>query len=219
MIKGKDLKNKLISDLNNEFSKLGFQFEKTQEWFRKNHDDISHFYKLDFYTTSGGYRVQPVLCVRSEKLHLMYHKISGIKQADQKYHSAINTTVWRLYRNRSDGEFILTSEMELKSVGQSILNIFNKTALPFFDQCSSIADIDRMFNTNPDEQLSRQYNLNDFPRCCYATIAAKIVENPNYSDLVQAYRSFLKTYRKGKFLDQYEKLLLILDDVSMIEYV
>jgi hypothetical protein len=105
----------------------------------------------------------------------------------------------------------LRSEDDVTPVAEKLATIFNEVALPFFDKCSSIEAIDKLFG-NPEEIAPRLYMGDYFDRAMYATIAAKLAGNPNFPVIVEYYKTGLATYGQGTYAGTYEKLRQVLEE-------
>ena len=203
-----DPKSTLFERLEPELARDGFKVIKSRGAFERDRGDVSDLYKLDFYTSTAGNRIQPAVIMRFAELDRIYHQISGAKPADRKYHAAISFAIWRVYGgSEKQYEFVLSGPETVESVAASLLTTFREIALPFFESHSTIADVDRLFNEAPNEWSSLVHNTDRWTRCAYATIAAKLVGNPRYDQIVQTYASFLKTADGGHYHDRYRALL------------
>lgn len=202
-----DPKVSLFERIEPEAMERGFKLIRSRGAFERKRGEVTDNYILSFLSSTKGARVQPGLTMRYEPLDRIYHQISGAKPADRVYHAAISLAIWRIWGGREKYEFLLTGDDAVDEVVGKVLDTLREIALPFFDSHSTVADVDRLFNENPNSPESRLYNLNNWTRCAYATIAARLVGNPRYPELVQADAEFLAR----DYGEQYQALLRLLD--------
>jgi hypothetical protein len=212
-MKKPNLKNMLMSELEPHLAKEGFKFEKSMLWYTKKKNDISDYFFLEFYTAREGFRVQPALRVRSETMDRIYHQASWIKPAEQKRHTAVAFTMWRVFGgDQKKFECSLASEDSVKPCTEKLMGVFREFAVSFFDKCSSIAAINELFG-DPSDSARQVYLLDPFEHGVYATIAAKLAANARYSTIAEHYLSYIKShYPQGPYIETYEKLLQVLEN-------
>ncbi len=185
----------------------GFKLIRSRGAFERKRGEVTDNYILSFLSSTKGARVQPGLTMRYEPLDRIYHQVSGAKPADRVYHAAISLAIWRIWGGREKYEFLLSGEDAVDAVADKVLDTLREIALPFFESHATVANVDRLFNENPSSPESRLYNLNNWTRCAYATIAARLVGNPRYPELVNGYAALLA----NDYGEQYQALLRLLD--------
>ncbi len=210
-MKAPNLKTMLMSELEPSFAKQGFKLEKAMMWYVNKRNDITHYFGLQFYTAREGFSIQPAIYVRSDTLDRIYGQVTGIKSTEQKKHTAIAFSIFRVYGDEKKYECLLRSEEDIKPAAEKLATSFNDVALPFFVKCSSIEAINALFG-NPEDMARRLYMGDYFDRAMYATIAAKLAGNPNLPAIVAYYRTGLATYGQGTYADTYENLLKVLEE-------
>jgi hypothetical protein len=199
-------KDLLFARIQPTLAEHGFKFLKARTAFERAREDVIDTYRLDFYSSSKGHRIQPGIAMRYAALDRIYHQVSGAEPANQKYHAAINFALWRVFGGIERYEFLLTDDT-VESVAVAILDAFRTVALPFFESHTRIADVDRLFNERPRDYEVLVHNSDDGTRIAFATIAARLVGNPRYEELVQAYREQLAVANGGHHLPVYDALL------------
>jgi len=202
-----DAKVSLFGRLELELKDVAFKLVKPRAAYERERGNVTDTYSLGFLSSSKGDRIQPGLNMRYAELDRIYHQVSGARPADQKQHAAISFAIWRVYGGREKYEFLLAGEDTVERVAAQLIRTFREVALPFFESHSTIADVDRLFNEQPNSPESRLYNLNNVMRCCYATTAAKLVGNPRYAEIVQSYSEFLQAADQGFYVPQYQALV------------
>lgn len=206
-----DPKANLFETLEPELTREGFKLIKGRGAFERDRGKVIDLYKLGFYSSSKGTRVQPEIIMRYPEMDRIYHEISGAKPADQKFHAAISFAVWRVFGGvQQKYEFLLTGSEAVQPVAASILSTFREAAAPYFESHSTVADVDRAFNETPNKMPSILQNTDTWTRIAFATIAAKIVQNPKYDAIVDAYKGYIKKADGAEAAKQYQTLLKLL---------
>jgi hypothetical protein len=208
-----DSKSRLFERLEPEIARHGFKLIKGRGAFERDRGDVIDLYKLGFYSSSKGTRIQPEIIMRYPEMDRIYHEVSGAKPADRKFHAPISFAVWRVFGGvQQKYEFLLGGNETVEPVAASILSTFHETALPYFESHSTIADVDRAFNETPNTMPSLLQNADTWTRLAFATIAAKLVKNPKYDSIVQTYKAFIKKADGGEDSKRYQSLLKLLEE-------
>ena len=97
---------------------------------------------------------------------------------------------------------------------EEVKKFMTASGFSFLNSHSSIAAIDEVLNDRPNKPSKLLYNQSH--RCFKAITAAKLVHNPIFLDLVDAYRRYLqKTGSKPNLINQYDKLTNFLFHYSL----
>jgi hypothetical protein len=206
-----DPKISLFQRMERELAAEGFKLVKARTAFERDRDEVTDLYKLDFYTSTAGHRIQPGIIMRFAALDRIYHQVSGAKPADRKFHAAISFAIWRIQGDMAKYEFLLSGEEVVGQVAAKLIAVSRDVALPFFERHSTVEAVDRLFNKTPNAQNTVVYNADAWTRCAYATIAAKLARNPEYERLASVYDAFMKTAEGGHRHGQYQTLVKLLE--------
>jgi len=122
--------------------------------------------------------------------------------------------IWLVFGRKNYFECELASEDDVQPVAKKLVSIFRRTALPFYAKYTSIEDIDRLYNSEPKTPKYFMYLVDFWTRTAYATIAAKLVGNPRYGELVRQYKQGLKESDDSWRAGQYDKLVKLLAKVK-----
>jgi len=209
-----DPKSKLFEELATELGAAGFKLVKSRGAFEREREGVNDLFKLDFYTSTAGNRIQPAIIMRFASLDRLYHQVSGAKPADRKYHAAVSFAIWRVYGGPQKYEFLLSDESTVGTVAEKLSLTFREVALPFFDNHSTVADVDRLLNEMPNAPQTILYHTDGWTRCAYATIAAKLAANPRYDELVGVYDAYLTALDGGHNRNRYLMLLRVLNEAA-----
>jgi hypothetical protein len=210
----KDIDKILAADLGAEFAREGFRYEKTTKRLKKDLGDISQSIGWSYYSRFPGSVVSPMLGVRSEAIFAIFKQVTPINKNDEKFHRALSVDIWRLFGDRSRGEFKVTSDEEAHRAAASIAALIHSYGLPFFEKYSSLADIDRLFNAKPNAPEARLFSLDNWTRIGNALIAARLADNPKYNELIEIYRKSLAEFSGGEYVESYERLVVLLSGLN-----
>ena len=213
-MKKTELDEILGGDLQQELAADGFSFVNATKWLVREAGDVKQIVSWSYVTSGGGFVVTPALGVRSDAILSIFKQVTAIKPADEKFRRTLSVDIWRLSGNEARGAFKVTTDSDAHAAAAAIAQLVRSDALPFFAQCASVADIDRLFNTAPNSQTSRLYSLDNWTRSANALIAAKLARNPRYAGLVDAYRTFLAGFSGGQFVPQFDALVKLLTTIE-----
>lgn len=193
------MKSRLVKDAINKgvserLAKHDFLFNKKEErWERKIGGGIQIF-DLLFYVYPKEILINPVFKLKLYLIEDIYHRVT---QKEEQYNIGTDTLgnslgqIIKFYDmgdRRGTGENIsykVENDEDIEILKKVIPERFEEYILPYFSSYSSIEQVDKLLNENPRE-LS--IHNDSYPiRACIALIAAKLVKNPNYAELVKIY--------------------------------
>lgn len=209
-MKKTELKTDLLINLAALLKPYGFTLIRRMDWFVRK-GKTSLIYRLDFYggyDRDKGYIVSPSLAIRIDEIEDIYHKVSGFEPQFQKDTPTIWPTIKDLQRAKDGYEYELDSVEDKTPVVEKLFSIFKDIGLPFLEKNSSIAAIDKLLNSNPENENS--IFDTPVPRFYRGVIVAKLAKRENYEQIVETYRKYLSQVN-GYHLDNYEKLIKILN--------
>ena len=204
----------LAVDLGKDLARDGFNYVKATKWLARTNEDITHIVSWSFYASGPGFTVVPGLGIRSQAIFSIFKQVSQVRPEDEKFRRTLSVEIWRLSGNRSRGEFKVTSEEEAHRAATTIAALIRSDAVPFFERCNSVADVDRLFNTDPNSPGARLLSLDNWARTANALIAARLSHNPKYDGLVDAYGTLLAGFSGGQYLKQFEALVALLSKIN-----
>jgi len=213
-IKKTEIDKILAEDLERKLKQEGFQYVRASNWLARTQGDLTQIINWSYYTAGSGYMVSPMLGARSTAIFEIFRQVNQIQKQDEKFRRTLSTDIWRLFGDRSRGEFKVTSEAEGHAAAVAIEALVRAEALPFFERCTTVADVDRLFNEAPNSPAARLLSLDNWTRSANALIAARLAHNPKYDGLVDAYRTLLAGFSSGQFLKQYESLVSLLSGIK-----
>lgn len=97
-----------------------------------------------------------------------------------------------------------------------VSDFYSKVAEPFFIKYNSVADIDRLLNSDPSKRVPE---LNDLgAHIITGLISAKLNDNPNYGEVKAYYEKEVDAKFQGHFLyDNCKQVINYLDNHSIEE--
>ena len=120
------------------------------------------------------------------------------------------------YFNNINYRYRIISKNDIKEWMDIVQKFFTEFAQPFFEKYKTVADIDKLLNTNPKERVPELNNLGQ--HIIKGLISAKLNENPNYEELKSFYKNEVETKFKGHFMyDKCMQTIIFLDNHSLSE--
>lgn len=207
------LKAALFESVGQRLAEAGFKLDAVRDNFVRRRDGITDILQLTCLEAKLGYRVQPGMAVRIERVEDIFHQTSGF---EPKYRQDTPTMGTRMSSILSEGsrlcEFSLESKSEISSVTENILHVFRKVALPYFERWGSLVAIDAELNDKPGER-TRHRALAWF-RCSTGIIVAKLVGRLDYEQLAAFYTDVMTQDNKGFYLNRFQSLLKSLESIE-----
>jgi hypothetical protein len=196
----KGILRELIELLTNKLKEFDFEPSfKVQGFIRKTSNAI-FIYQFFIYNRtllgSGkkGFLLEPSVWVHVNKMEEYYKKITlnkGIK-ADIDFRTIGNSIAGILsnpegvYKNRNKSlNLHIFEEGHVEIVAMRLFKLFKEVTLPYCLNNSTIASVDKLINTKPDEY--KVHMGNDNHRIIKGLIAAKLNNNRNLNELIRIY--------------------------------
>jgi hypothetical protein len=216
----KNITKSIIDGIGKTLSDYGFDYSKRNKKFIKSKGNVQQIFELLFYKENAiSILVEPWVKIKIKPIEDIYHMVSS---KDAKYNDSAITLgnnmgeIIQYYEkgNEKRSEFanmryLIEDDQDVKVLIKVIPKGFIEFVLPYFDSNSSIIEVDRLLNETPRE-LSIHHPL--YPtRACIGLIAAKLVSNPNYKELVTIYEE--ETREANPFYrEEFERLIKLLDN-------
>jgi hypothetical protein len=213
-MKKSDIDKTLAQDLGGELAQDNFKYVKATNWLAKTLGDVTQIISWSYYSAGLGFAVSPIVGVRSEAILTIFKQVTQIRKEDEKFRRTLSIDIWRLFGDRTRGEFKVTSDEEAHRAANAISVLIRSDGMPFLETCTSVDDIDQLFNANPNSPAARLLSLDNWTRSANALIAARLAHNPRYDGLVDVYRALLTAFSGGQFLQQYETLVALLSHIQ-----
>ena len=193
------LKSALFESVRRQLIGDGFELNAIRDKFYRRHDGITDHFQLACKDAKPGYRIQPNVGVRIDRVEQIFHQTSGFEPQYQGNTSTMGAPAGTLLSGSPRAcEFLLESESEIASVTEKIVRVFREVALPYFERLGSLAAIDAELNDKPAERTSHR-GLAWF-RCSTGIIVAKLVGRPDYDRLAAFYLDVMTRDNKGFYV-------------------
>jgi hypothetical protein len=206
------LKRSLFDLVGAALAKHGFKLKAAKESFVRQHDGETDIFQLVCLDGKPGWRIQPNVGVRIERVEAIFHETSGFEPRYQNDTPTIGSAVGNITAGDNRAcEFLLEDSCGLSSVAENIVDVFERIGLPYFDRFSSISAIDRELNSDPTKRTPNR--VLPWLRCSTGVIVAKLSGRADYGKLVEIYLDALRKSDKGFYLKRFEALLRSLESV------
>jgi hypothetical protein len=207
------LKTAVFKSLSPELAKDGFALKGAKDTFLRRHDGVTDIFQLVCLDGKPGYRIQPNVGVRIERVEELFHQTSGFEPKYQKDTATIGSSMGILLSEDSRAcEFLLESASEAASVAEKIAAVFHDFDLPYFDRWASLEAIDAELNDKPTERTPHRGV--PWSRCSTGIIVAKLVGRSDYDQLAAVYTDVMSKFSKGFYLKRFQSLLESLECVE-----
>jgi len=196
----KEILRKVISSMETELRLFDFVASFKDQGFIRNTEDSTFFFQLLIYnrtiikTSVKGFLIEPFIWVNVKEVETYYKEITLNKylQRDINFVTLGNSLADLLansdgiYKTRNNSlDLLIFNDSDVYYVTEQLIKKFKEVALPYCLQNSSVAAVDTLANTRPQEY---KVNLvNDNYRIVKGIIAAKLNGNPRLEDLIKIY--------------------------------
>lgn len=202
----KQLKKRLLMAVGDGLGAAEYQPKPVKDSFIRKHEAASWIYQLVFLDSEIGWRIQPSVGVRIERVEDIFHRTSGFEVKYQKDTPTIGGFVGSIRGGTNrDCEFSLNGEEDIPRVAEALIRVLHDFAVPWFERFSSLPAIDAELNDKPSERTPNR--VAPWLRCATGSIVAKLVDRPHYDELVSVYHDAMRSSDKGFYLARYQALL------------
>jgi len=209
----KQLRTALLEAVRPGLKNNGFILRAKLDSFIRRTDGIADDFQLVFLDGKPGYRIQPNVGVRIERVEEIFHQTSGFEAKYQKSTVTIGGSIGNIMKNDNrECEFLLESEDEIGHVSENIVRVFREFALPYFERFHSLRAIDAALNENPIERTP--HRVAPSLRESTGLIVAKLVGRPDYDHLVDLYSTIMRDSHKGFYHKKFEALVKSLGSIE-----
>lgn len=204
------LKAALFGSVGKRLAEFGFEPKLARDGFIRVHDGVADQFQLACKDAKTGYRIQPSVGVRIERVEQIFHQTSGFERKFHDNTSTMGTSVGTLLGGSPRAcQFLLDSDSDIPSVTESVVGVFRDTALPYFEQWRLLSRIDAELNDDPAKRTVHR-GLAWF-RCSTGIIVAKLVGRTNYEQLATFYTDVMRKDNKGFYFERFDSLLRSLE--------
>lgn len=208
-----NLKQDLFDRLSPGLLAAGFTLVASKNQFQRRSRDVTALFQLVCLDGKPGYRIQPNVGIRIERVEKIFHQTSGFESKYQKGTATMGSSVGMFLDGDSRScEFLLRLDSEVAAVAEDVVKVFHEFALPYYARWGSLAAIDAELNDKPGERtLHRQL---PWFRCSTGIIVAKLRGRADYDQLAAFYTEMMTLDNKGFYLQRFQALLKSLESIE-----
>jgi hypothetical protein len=207
-IKAKEVKEAIASGLGNKFKRDGFVYKKTINQFEKIQGDFTSIFNILITAWSSCYSIDVRLYISQKQIEKIYENIVGKSQK-----LTIGNTINRIYAS-PDGRKVVNGNLviniyfdeDVEAAVESLKNYYNTIAKPYFEKYQDLKSINNIMNNAPFEHNPADVGGAFDSRCMKGLIVARLVNNPNYEQLVQTYDEAIKGTMDSESIENYYKV-------------
>ena len=204
MISKSNVRKGIFDPMSNELERVGFKFDKKNQFFVKKAQDAIFVYDIHFYHQTNiksgekGFLLEPYIWVIVKAVEKIYKEITVNKElkVDTDFltlgngvaNLEANPDGINRKRNASLDLFVF-EERNIKYVSWEILKHFRETAIPYFDNNQTVKAVDKLLNRQPKEYCVHMPN--DTYRFIKGLIAAKLNNNEAFEQLLIEYSKLI----------------------------
>jgi hypothetical protein len=208
-----ELKAVIFATTSPELMKSGFSLKLAKDRFVRKRGEVTDLFQLVCLDGRPGYRIQPNVGVRIERVENIFHQTSGFESKYQKDTLTTGNSIGIYLTGDSRScEFFLGSQSEIPAIAEKLIAVFRDFALPYFERWGTLAAIDAELNDKPSERTHHRPLA--WERCSTGVITAKLVGRSDYDRLVTFYTQVMTENNKGFYLKRFQALLKTLESVE-----
>jgi hypothetical protein len=190
-LKVKDIKEYILTNFGTQIVSDGFLYKKADNEFFYVKGDYTYIFNILLSSWSNSYSLSVRLFISQKKIESIYESILG-----KSHKLTLNQNMIERIYYSPDGRTVvkgdsmaiwLTRNEDLYNVIDILKIYYNSIAKPYFEQFSTLEDIDNFINNPPFDYSPAYVGSNTDERCMKGLIVAKLVNNPNYERLVAIY--------------------------------
>lgn len=210
----RDLRRGLIEAIALRLSTDGFKFWAATSSFIRRSNDKTDWFVLTFLDPYDhpGWEIELGMGLRIECVEDIFHRTSRWNPKAQAETLTIGGSIGKIFPGDSHAyNFFIDSSVDIPHVAAAIIDVFQERALPYFAKYCSLQEIDRELNSFPAQ--ATPHRVMTWLRCSTGLIVAKLVDRPDYEQLVDIYTSTLRRKDRGFYLSRFEDLVRSLETV------
>src|ERR1700683_5806036 len=141
----------LVGSVSRQLAKEDFELRPgSYDFIRRRGGIIDRFGFNVKVQRMDGYRIEPGIGVRMERVEEIFHQTSCYRPRSHGLTSTMGTSVGVIIgKNSWDCAFALKSDTQIEIVTEQLVNSFRSVALPYFLLWSSLTAIDAELNNEP----------------------------------------------------------------------
>lgn len=206
----KDTLEGLFKRLTGPFGERGFTLLKTRKRFWKPKSEFVPIIGFTVLSRSEqSVLIRPQMAIRVEAIENIINKlVPTASWVNPKHTVTMGEELGRIAGDAHRWEALLQSDKDLDAATSTVLEAFEKQAVPLFEKFNNLQAIDDHINGNPSEpaQLCRHTQH----RSQAGIVLARLLKRQDIPELIKIYGDDLKRIRLS-FYEDFEKFLVALD--------
>lgn len=208
-MKSTEVKERVASGFGKLLKEDGFVYKKTKNLFLSQREEFDYFFIIEQLSWSDHFSINVHLAISQKKIENILEKI--ICNVRDKY------TFWqdiaRIYKSPDHRQIIngnlvvlLFQDEDVEATVESLEGYYENIARPYFKRYESLEAIDDIMNNPPYEYCPADIGGGFDNRCMKGLIVARLVNNPNYNNLLNIYDEEIKGTMNEKSIENYYKV-------------
>lgn len=207
-IKVKEVKELIASGLQNKLSSDGFIYKKGGNQFEKINGDYTLIFNLLVTAWSDHFSIDVRLYVSQKEIESIYEDIVG-----KSHKLTLGNTIDRINASPNGREVVngnLTINLyfneDIDAAIDSLESYYVQIAKPYFDKYQNLKAIDDIINNPPFNHCPADIGGRFDNRCMKGLIVARLINNPNFEQLVATYDEVIKETMDEESIENYHKV-------------
>lgn len=209
ILKAPEIKEKIAIPLIGKLSTDGFVYKKTTNEFVCRKGDYSYIFNLEQVAWTDSYSIDVNLYISQKQIEGILEKIIG----KLRHKITLGQEIGRIYKSPDGREVIngdlpiwLREDEDVEAAIESLKWYYSDIARPYFGRFNSLEEIDDIINNPPFNHCPAYVGGLFSNRCMKGLIVARLVDNPNYEQLVSIYDEAIRETMNEEFIVNYYKV-------------
>ncbi|MEO1050810.1 MAG: hypothetical protein AAFX87_09290, partial [Bacteroidota bacterium] len=199
----KDVKNQVFKLLTPFFKELGFKAYKGKDEFLKETDFGFHQVLFMLSDYEPEFRINFTLGIRLDEVENIATKFLQMTE-EGKLKTCTSMVNFGDLKGENGLEYKVFSEQDVEQSIELFKKFIRQEGLNYFDQYNDISKLDEAINADPNKPTIHKGP--EFIRPIYSLTLARLNQNPDYENLVEAYKENFEGVIP-RYLEQYNKLV------------
>lgn len=204
----KNIKETISLQLGEKLIADGFVYKKTNNEFICKHGGFTYIFNLLQSSWSDHHSLDVRLYISQKDIEDIYEKIIG-----KSHKLTIGNEIGRIFRSpdgreviNADLSILLVHDEDVMAAVETLEGYYKRIAKPYFDKYKSLDALDNIINNPPFEYCPAHVGGSFDNRCMKGLIVAKLVNNPEYENLVAIYDEAIKETMNTESIENYYKV-------------
>jgi len=204
--KANEIKEKIAFELRDKLSKDGFIYNKTKNEFKCQKGDYTYIFNLLQTSWSDHHSVDVRLAISQKQIETILENIIG----KLRYKYTFWRDIARIYKSPDGRQIVngnlailLIQDADIEAGVDTLEGYYENIAKPYFERYNSLEAIDDILNNPPFQHSPAHVGGNFDDRCMKGLIAARLVGNPKYDELVAIYNEEIKGTMNSQSIENY----------------